>query len=591
MNPWRWLRARRWWVQLLIGLLVVPVSLILVYVAGRSLQYAAAERDAGAYVPSSANVVVRARDLETHVQRIQESAAWRVIRRKILKDPVLRREINGLLQSNGAPTLDDLEDERKPFSRNLPRGLHAVGSDLVASLEVRASLAQAPFCAIVRLRWLHYLAAPFGRLALPTESIGGETCLLIRQERMEIHVAFAGGLAIVSNDKALMEQALRRKGRGEDGGRPLEARVVFEGSPGLLQIRRELQDSGMFPYVSWDTARGLTVSADLRDASLLVDATFDRAEPLHSSAPPLEIRSWAPTATSGWLVSNTGGVDLIAWLRAMIIPGSRDSVGQNIQDALQALDDGGLSSNFLPLLQDGMAVVTGVEERGGQAVPALTLILPARDPQAAVEALNRLVRKIAGDWGDSKYFTSETLGPTSVFSWSWPHMVKIADLANPTYAALKDSVVIGSNKAFTLEVIRTAGEGDGFEQTSRFRALRSRLKELELSTEPSLAGGLLYPPQIRDSLNGSLVHVAKLTTPVNGAALRAEVEAELRRQGRPLTDAEIGPAYNAAFDRKIDEQEAALRRALSPMDAVKWAAFEASSVPQGIKFRLAIEFR
>src|SRR5439155_17665780 len=127
----------------------------------------------------------------------------------------------------------------------------------------------------------------------------------------EIYVAFAGALAIASNDKKLLEQALRRKGREEEGGRPLEARMVFEGSPGLLRIRKSIQDSGAFPYVRWETARGLTASLDLRDAALLVDATFDRAEPLHVTPPPHSVRSWAPVSTSGVLVSNTGGGDLI----------------------------------------------------------------------------------------------------------------------------------------------------------------------------------------------------------------------------------------------------------------------------------------
>jgi len=235
--------------------------------------------------------------------------------------------------------------------------------------------------------------------------------------------------------------------------------------------------------------------------------------------------------------------------------------------------------------------VTGVEEQGGQSVPTLALILPAKNPQAAVEALNALVRKIAGTWGDSKYFTSEPVGETTVYSWSWPRGVKIADLANPTYAALKDTVVIGSNKAFTLGLIRTAGQEDGFDHTSNYRKLRTRLKELGFSADPSLASGLLYPPLLRESLQESLIHVAKLTTPINGAALRAEVEAELRRQGRPLTDAEIVPAYNEALDRKVRDQEAVLRRTLEPMNAAKWVAFEALSGPKGIVFRFALEFR
>ena len=591
MNPWRWLRARRWWVQLLAAIVLLPVLLILLYVAVRSLQYGAAEKDSGAYVPSTANVVLRARDLETHSARIRDSAGWRVFQRRILKDPMLRRELNELLVAQGAPSLDDLEDERKPFAKNLPRALHAIGADLVATLEVKQSLAAAPFCAIVRLRWLHFLATPFARLFLPSESVGGEKCLIVRRDRQELRIVFAGALAIVSNDRALLEQALRRKGREEETERPIEGRLVFEGSPGLLQLRRSLQQSGLFPYVKWDTARGLAVSADLRESTVYFDARFDRAEPSRVAPPPSSIRAWAPLATSGLLVQNTGGGDLISWLRSVFPPGAPDAVSRNVQDALRTLDDGGLSSKVLPQLRDGLAILTGIDEVDGSVVPTLTLVLPANDPQAAVDALNELVRKIAGSWGDSKYFTSEPVGDTVAYSWAWPRGVKIADLASPTYAAVKDTVIIGSNKTFTLSVIRTAGQGDGFDQTSNFRKLRSRLKELGFSGEPTLAGGFLFPPQLREALNGSLIHVAKLTTPINAAQLRAEVEAELRRQGRPLSDAEIIPAYNEAFERKIQEEEAALRRLIQPLDTVKWSAFEANADPKGIAFRCVLEFR
>lgn len=592
MNVWRWYRGRRWGWQLLIGVIVVPLVLVLGYVAVRSVQYAAADKDAGAYVPSGANVVVRSRGLEKHLERLRESVAWRVIERKILKDPVVRREINALLQESGAPTLDDLDDERKPYAKNLPRGIQAIGADVVATLQVREAVATASYCAIVRLRWLHFLAAPFARFVLPTESAGGETCLVIRDGKQEIRVAFPGGLAIASNSKALLEDALRRRGREEESGRPFEARLNFEKSPGLQQIRKAIKDGGLFPYVKWETARGIAMSADLQDATMVLDATFDGAEPVHSTPPPTAVRSWAPVATSGLAMMNTGGRDLIAWLRSLMVPGSRDAFSDNLRDALQALDDGGLTPKVLPLLQDGMAVITGVGENGGQSVPTLALILPSSDPPAAVDALNGLVKKIAGSWGDTKYFTSEPAGETMVYSWSWPPGLQVAALVNPTYAAVKGMVVVGSNRQFTMDLIRAADQADGFEQTSAYRKLRSRFKELGFAPEPTLAGGLLQPPQLREALTGSLVHVAKFTMPpINGPALRAEVESQLRQPGRPLSDKEIIEAYNAAVDRKVAEEEAALRRALSPLDAFRWGAFEASVHPKGIAFRVAIEFR
>src|SRR4029079_11142343 len=105
MILWSWYRGRRGWVRVLLAVTLLPILTVLLYGVGRALQSAAAEKDPGAYVPAGANVVVRARGLEAQLARIQETVAWRSFQKKFLKDPVLRRQLNALLQDNGAPTL------------------------------------------------------------------------------------------------------------------------------------------------------------------------------------------------------------------------------------------------------------------------------------------------------------------------------------------------------------------------------------------------------------------------------------------------------------------------------------------------------
>lgn len=598
MNPWRWIRSRRWWVQLILALLAFPIVLVAGYVAVRSLMYLGAERDPGVYVPAGANVVLRAKDLEAHLKRIQDSPAWRSFERRVLRDAVVRRELNLLLKENGAPTLDDLEDERKPFARQKDRVIDVLGDDVVAALQVREALPKASFCGIVRLRWLYYLATPFARLALPTETIEGEKVLIVRNGPQEIRLTFIGSLVIASNDKLLIAQALKRQGREETPERPVALRASFEGSPALLQIRRAIQSSGLLPSVRWETARTLALTADVRESTVRVDVALDKAEPLHPTAPPVALRAWAPLSTSGVLLTNTGGADLIAWIRGLVTtPGMRSQGETNVLQALQALDEGGLQANLLPQLQDGMAFVTGVDEREGRSYTAFVMILPAKDPTAAVEALNGMVRKIAGNWGDRKYFSSIPVGEVTLNSWKWPEeavkAMHLNELMSPTYGAVKDLVVIGNNPVFTEAVVKAAQQGNGFEETSQFRKLRSRLKEEGLGLEPSLAGGFLYPPLLRESLDGILGVVAlqMVSQTLNGAQHRAEVVEQLKRGGGNPTEPEIVKAYNEAFDRKVEEQETALRRALDPMNAVKWGAFEAQVSDRGIKVKAAMELR
>jgi len=597
MNPWRWVRSRRWWIQLLLAIVLLPLVLTLLYVGGRTLQFFAAEHDAGVYVPGGANVVLRARGLEAQVRRMKDSAAWRALNRRVLHDAVLRRLINGLLKENGAPTLDDLDDERKPFARHQERALDFLGDDVIAALRVRDSVSEAPFCAIVRLRWLYYLATPFAGLALPTEPLDDQKCLVVRQGPQEIRIALIGALAIVSNDKSLLQQALSRRGQEEVSESPIAGRLTFEGSPGLLGVRKAVQDSGVMPAVKWDSARGLSFSADLRESTISLDVRVDRAEPLHPGLPPAALRSWAPVSTTGLILTNTGGADLMSWLGSLARgTGPRDSAAANLRDALQALDEGGLKTTLLPELLEGMAVVTGMEERDGRSYATFVLLLPARNSVAAVEALNGMVRKIAGSFGDSKYFSSTQVGDVVLNSWAWPEgfqkSMHINDLLSPTYGAVKDLLVVGNNTAFTTQVVEAAVNGGGFLETSEYRKLRSRMKEEGFGTEPTLAGGFVFPPYFRASLDGSLPVLAKQIVygSLNGPSLRAEVEADLRRHGVP-TEPEIVKAFNEAIDRKIEEREAALRRSLEPLNAVRWAAFEAQTGENGIRIRAALELR
>jgi hypothetical protein len=595
MNPWRWVRARRWWVQLIFAAVLLPIALVLAYVGARTVQFFAAERDPGVYVPAGANVVVRARGLESHLRRIRGTTAWRALDRRVLHDAVLRRTLNGLLKENGAPTLDDLDDDRKPFAKVQARVLDVIGEDLIASLRVRDSVPKAPFCAILRLRWLYYLAAPFAGLALPTETIDGQSVVVLRDGAQEIRVAFVGGLAIAASDKALLQDALRRRGREEEPDRPIAGRVAFEGSPGLLSLRKSLQDSGVLASVKWETARGLSFSAELRESVAALDLQIDGAEPVHPDAPPVALRAWAPLSTSGVLLTNTGGADLMAWLASLVAgSSSRDASTQALRDTLKELEDGGLKSALLPQLRDGMAVVTGVAEREGRSYSTFVLLLPTRDAAAAVEAMNGMVRKIAGSYGDSKYFSSTRVGDVTLNSWSWPEGLQINDLLSPTYGAMKDVLVLGNNAAFTAQVVETAASGAGFEETSEYRKLRKRMKEEGFGGDPALAGGFVFPPLVEASLDGSLYLVAKQIVyayeRTHAAQIRAEVEEDLRRQGG-LSEPEINKAYYETIKRMVAEQEVALRRDLEPLNAVRWAAFEAQAGDRGIRVRAALELR
>jgi hypothetical protein len=575
------------------ALAAVPPALVVLYVAGRSLQYAAAEKDPGLYVPATANAVVRARGLEAHFRRIEESLAWRVLQRKVLKDPTLRGGINGLLKSNKLPTLDDLEDERKVPVVSPALALEIAGRDGLIAFQVRDSFPAASGCAVVRLPWLYYLATPFGRFFVPTGTIGGATCLKFRLGGQDCFLAFAGALMIGGNDKALMEQALRRQGREEPTGRPIEGRILFDGSPAMVSIRRSLEDGGCFPYVKFDTVRGLSFSGDIQGAGLVLETVFEKAEACHPDVPPQAIRAWAPSSTSGMMVIDTSLHDLMARVRGLVgVPGPRDVGRRNVLQALDTLDNAGFSSNFLPRMENGMGVISGVQEDGGRVYPTFVLIVPSRDPKGAVEAMNEVIRKIAGKTGKT-YFDMQPVEETRMYHWRWPEGLDYNDFLRPSYAAIKGAFVFGNNLGFTEAVIRAAAQGGGLEDAANFRKLSAWLKEQGMAVDPSPAGGFISPPLFKESLDGLLVHIAKQMVyfTQDGPMLRAEIDADLRAQGRQADEAEIGRMFNEATERKKRDKEDALRANLRVMDSLKWVAFDTSATPKGIAFRLAVELR
>ena len=229
MRLWGRFRSLRWYWQIPLGAAALLSTVLLLHIGVRSVQFAMAETDPSLYVPADSNVVVRLRDFEGHADRIGGTVAWRVIERKILRDPGARKVLNSLLKGAGAPTLDDLEDQRKSTTRILPWVLEALGKDALAAAQVKDVPAQAKICGIQRLRWWHYLLTPCAGWVLSSESVGGETFLKRRQGKQEFYIAFRGALALVSPDREFLLQALRRRGGASPGRAPFEARVVFDG--------------------------------------------------------------------------------------------------------------------------------------------------------------------------------------------------------------------------------------------------------------------------------------------------------------------------------------------------------------------------
>jgi hypothetical protein len=593
---WSWFRRRAWWAKGLIALAVLPVVAAALYVAVRSLQYAAAEKDAGVFAPQKAQIVVRARDLEGHWARIQKSKAWLVLKRKILREPAVRRPLNGALKEAGLPTLDDLEDVRKASLYSEENLFLVAGRDTMAALQVGDKWDSARWCAGTRLRWREFLLTPFAGLVLGSEPVAGRSAFKVRQGRMDVFLVLEGALVLASNDRALLEDALRRKGAAAAPDRPIEGRIEFRGSRALADLRTTIAKTGLAPHVRIESARGVEFSIDAAGKSgeaIALDLLVTGTEAAYPTTPPHAFSGFAPSGASGALLTQVGVQDLYAWLQSLIDrSGKAGYVSENAAQAVEQLEKAGFTKNFLPRVDRGMALVTGIEDRGGRSWPTFALLVAASDGKAATEALSQVVKAIAGKMAEAKFREYPVLD-TTMYTWEWPKGLGVDNFLTPCFAALEGGFVFGNNLAFTESVIQASRGGDRFKGERLWRDLQAKLKAYGFASEPGAAGGWAFVPRIRESLDGLLpklaeqVFSASMTEREVGNAL----DKELNEQGRRVTNEERTRLFLEYRRQLVANQEEELRRALRILDPLTWAFFESQATPKGVTYRIAVELR
>jgi hypothetical protein len=404
-------------------------------------------------------------------------------------------------------------------------------------------------------------------------------------------VAFPGALAVASDDPALLAEALRKRGGRSSPKRPIEARIEFEGSAALDGLRRAIGDSGLLPFLKLGSAQSLALSADVGESAVFLDAAFDGAEPSRAGPPPAALARFVPGGSSGFALSCGGLPEVYAWLKSLAARATGTSAGEkNLREMIKAFEEAGFEAQFLSRLDPGGALVLGSDEREGRVFPAFVLLQPSPDPAAAVQALAATIQRMAGSQAEARR-EMKPVGETEMHWWRIPALV-YKDMFSPCYAAVPGALAFGNDPAFLESVIRTgAGRSGTLQESSGYRNVARRLGQYRLSMDSSPAGGLLFLPAFRQSLDGFLPHLAREI--VYGLELDrkavAEVNAELQTRDRPVPEQERVELCNRAVENVKEEKERLLRDSLGVLEALEWAALEATSGPQGVALRVAIE--
>lgn len=585
MSVWRWYRARGWGARIALGLGGVVLAAVAGYVGGRSLLYVTAEKSAGAFVPESAQAVVRMRDLAGHWERIRRTPAWRTIRRRILRDVAVRRNLNGMLKGSGLPTLDDLEDERKVGFMTEQNLLRVAGRDVMASVQVGASWKAARYCGATRLGYGDYLLAPFANWVLPTERVGGQTCLRVRMGRQTIWAATVGAVAVASNDRTLLAQALERRGKPGAPRRPVEGRLELRESPLLADLARGCQP--FLPFVKFEEAAAVAFSLDLAGTAVTLAADVEGPRP-GAVAPPARLTGSIPAGASGFAVTPTGSEEVVrAIAQALARAGLVRKGGEG--DFLAA---------FLPYIGQELSIVVGAEEytnelEGVTARPSPTfaLLIPSSRPREGVDAITALIKRIAGHQYNSRAQQFQE-GDVEIQFWRMGG-IPLKDFLTPCYAALKDAVIFGNNLEFVREVIQTAEERAGpIAEQAHYRAVLRKGQGHGLSADAPFAA-LFFPPMIYESMDGLLPQVAawEVSKTLNTAKLRAEAAEELSRLGEPPTPKAIDDRYFALERNLRMDREGELRQRVAVLENLLWLAVQAKESEKGTAIAVVLELR
>ena len=185
-------------------------------------------------------------------------------------------------------------------------------------------------------------------------------------------------------------------------------------------------------------------------------------------------------------------------------------------------------------------------------------------------------------------FESHPVGDTLMWSWEWPRGMQVNDFLRPCFAAIPGAFVFGNNYGFTEAILRGAGDDAGPTGVPV-----KKLREYGIVAEPDLAGGYLLLPALRESLDGPLPRVASFLVDgtLNRPLFRAQLEAELRQQGRILPGPEVDKLFYERIRAMERDKEDELRESLHALDFMKWTAFSLQAGSKGVSLRAAIEFR
>lgn len=605
---WNWYKARRWWTKILVGLPTVLLAVALLYVLVRAVQYQGATgASAAEFLPAGADATLRISDAAGHWERIKRTPFWKILQGRMLRDPAVRRALNTALSLGDLPPYEELTDPR--FVDRQTRGmldedrvLALAGRDVVLAVKLGPGPDGVRFVTATRLGFGYYLLLPFVPLALDSRQVQGHACLDAQGFTLSIQDA----VVVVSNDDAMMAAALRRKGPREPSKKPVELSVAFDGSPLLSEVRRDLNGfpaGAVLLFADAQAMKRVTLSVDVDGHDLLVEGWFEGMVTHGAAAAPDDPMRYLPASGTGAAILNVGGDRLWDWASAVATSPPRstlDRIGQEVlQDAVQILNDQQFGTRVVPHIRGPMGLLLGSsigEER--RTFTSAAFVFRSDNPAAADAGLREVIQEMIPSGQDQFRVAARIVQGRTVWSLDYiSDPFKLTDYLRPCWVAFDDALVLANNLDFAMEVTETAyGGASAFQAEPHVKSALDRLNRLGMNrvlADGSTASGFLYAPSFREGLEGFWPILANWLADNDAARqkLRQELEAEFRASGRPILGRDFVQAFNQAMEARIEDMAERLRQDSRALDYFRWAAFQVTQEPGGMRLKASIELK
>lgn len=595
-----WYATRKRGTKFLLAAGGVVASLAVLYTAARAVQYAGASRTpAGLFVPEGAEVVIRVSDLAGRWRDVQESELWKSFKRRLQKDPAIRKSLNDILKSAGAPTLDELEDRRWLDRNSLMQEssiLRYAGRDLVFS-----SIGS-KYCVATRLGLGDFLLLPGLQLfpavaGAESADVGGATVL----KRGDLFIAIQGAIVVTSNDAQLLGSALQRPGTPETPDGLVRATL----GPGpLLPVLGGFPLGALFTFADLETCRRLEIDVEVDGADLVVRAKADGLKARRSDPAPADTVRLIPANGIGGCITNVNGAPLWEWARQLDrrVRGGTEAdkyARENLGEFVEILFSQGFGEEVVPKLDGPVGVLFGASEGDdGRTYAAIALVLRSSQPRDAKDSLQGVIDRATVRIKKEFRPTDDEAGGIDYRGYRFdPDPFRANNYMAVSYAATGDALILANNRGFLADVLRCrANQESVMARQLHFTQAMERLQELGM--EKVMASGataslFLYGPAIRQGLEGFYGTVASrlVDTPKAKADLRQELETEAAKEGHPVKPDDLDRQVRRVLDERIQTMDERLRANARILDYLKWVAFQAETVADGMQIEFAIELK